>query len=100
MPKPVKRDAQIIFGIRSGLRYVQAMSAVKPGVKVLARDALGDLLERRAITGVETENGNQVVWLCKEQEWLAAESEDRQPEGFPWPAEDVSADTAHFANPS
>ena len=69
------------------------MSAIEPGSRVLTRDVLGDMLERRAISGVEIQNDHPIVWVCKEQEWLDAESEGREPEGFPWPAEDVSPAT-------
>lgn len=65
------------------------MDEIKPGVKVLARDALGALLERRAVTSVELANNHEVVWVCKEEEWLAAEANSREPEAVPWPAEDV-----------
>jgi hypothetical protein len=30
-----------------------------------------------------------VVWASREDEWEAAASEGRPPEGVPWPAEDV-----------
>jgi hypothetical protein len=62
---------------------------VTPGARVLARDAEGELLERRAVTAVEVENGRPVVWVCKESEWDRAENEGRYPNAFPWPAEDV-----------
>jgi hypothetical protein len=30
-----------------------------------------------------------VVWVCTEAEWQRANSEGREPQGIPWPAEDV-----------
>jgi hypothetical protein len=68
---------------------VGAMTTIEPGARVLARDVLGALLERRALSRVEVSNGHQIVWVCKEDEWIAAQTEERTPEGFPWPAEDV-----------
>jgi hypothetical protein len=32
-----------------------------------------------------------VVWLCPHEEWEAAAKENRDPEGVPFPAEDVRA---------
>jgi hypothetical protein len=67
------------------------MTPIQPGSHVLARSANGEQLERRAIT--EPMNGDdfRVVWVCPEEEWLAAETEGRPPEGIPWPADDVRA---------
>lgn len=31
-----------------------------------------------------------VVWICRPEEWEAAQAEGREPEGVPWPAEDVT----------
>jgi hypothetical protein len=65
------------------------MATIEPGSRVLARSAFDELLERRAITGVQPGHDFLVVWVCSEQEWQDARSEGRQPEGLPWPAEDV-----------
>jgi uncharacterized protein YcnI len=62
---------------------------IEPGSRVLARSAFDELLERRAITGVQPGHNFPVVWVCSEQEWQAAHAEGREPEGLPWPAEDV-----------
>jgi len=67
------------------------METIRAGQPVLARDAVGDLLARRAVSGVEVENGHQIVWLCNEAEWTAAQTEGREPDAFAWPAEDVQA---------
>jgi hypothetical protein len=66
------------------------MAAIEPGTKVLARSAFDELLERRAITGVEPGHDFPVVWVCPEDEWQRAQAESREPQGLPWPAEDVS----------
>lgn len=65
------------------------MSTIKRGATVLARSAFDRLLERRAITGVTKGADFPVVWVCAEEEWQAAIAEGREPEGDPWPAEDV-----------
>jgi hypothetical protein len=65
------------------------MERILPGSKVLARSAFGELLPRRAVTGVIMGRDFQVVLVCSEGEWEAAHSQGRDPEGIPWPAEDV-----------
>lgn len=69
--------------------YGLLMDDITAGTRVLVTDALGDQLERRAVTGVVTANGHQFVWVCKEAEWGAAKAEEREPDAVPWPAEDV-----------
>lgn len=68
---------------------------IRPGDRVGAVDAFGQENERRAITTVVEGDDFAVVWICDEEEWAAAEKEGREPEGVPWPAEDVrlSGDT-------
>jgi hypothetical protein len=68
---------------------VNVMAIIEPGSKVLARSAFDELLERRAVTGVQPGHDFPVVWVCTEEEWQRASDEGRQPEGLPWPAEDV-----------
>jgi hypothetical protein len=63
---------------------------IRPGVAVVARDAEGENLRRRALTGVMDGHDFPVVWVCREEEWQQAEHEGRKPEGVPWPANDVS----------
>jgi hypothetical protein len=65
------------------------MAMIEPGSKVLARNAFDELLERRAITGVQPGYDFPVVWVCSEEEWQAAQAEGREPEGLPWPAKHV-----------
>ncbi len=72
-----------------GIPSVPPMSTIKAGAKVLARSAFDQLLERRAITGVVRGADFPVVWVCSEDEWETATREGREPEGDPWPAEDV-----------
>lgn len=44
---------------------------------------------RRALTGPISGHDFPVIWACREDEWEAAQQENREPEGMPWPAEDV-----------
>ena len=65
------------------------MSEIKKGATIIVRDAAGDYLRRRALSGVVAGHDFEVVWACREEEWEAASSEGRQPEATPWPADDV-----------
>ncbi len=68
-----------------------AAQLIQPGDRVVARNAFGHENERRAITGVVAGQDFPVVWLCPHEEWEAAAKENRDPEGVPFPAEDVRA---------
>ena len=43
----------------------------------------------RALSDVEKADGQLVVWVCWEDEWQSALKEGREPEGTPWPYEQV-----------
>ena len=62
---------------------------IQRGERIVVRDATGEWLPRRALRS-EPGDTFAVVWACRETEWEAAESEQREPDGVPWPAEDVS----------
>lgn len=66
------------------------MENFQVGDHVEVVDAEGEHLPRRALGGVKDGEDFPVVWVCREDEWVAASREGRQPEGVPWPAEDVS----------
>ncbi len=66
---------------------------IEPGSQVLVRAAGGEALPRRAVSGIERGLDFPVVWVCQQDEWEAAQSEDRDPEAVPWPAEDVTPAT-------
>jgi hypothetical protein len=59
------------------------------GDQVEVVDAEGERLPRRALGGVVDGADFPVVWVCREEEWQAAQREGREPDGVPWPAEDV-----------
>jgi hypothetical protein len=59
------------------------------GDLVAAVDATGAELPRRALGGTVRGVNFMVVWVCREEEWVAAQREGREPDGVPWPAEDV-----------
>jgi len=56
---------------------------------VTVRTAFGNEVLKRAVTGVVMGADFLVVRVCSEEEWHAAEREDRTPASTPWPAEDV-----------
>jgi hypothetical protein len=63
---------------------------IEPGTRVTALDAFGHQLKRRAVSPVTMGHDFPVVWVAREDEWQAAQSEGRDPEAVPWPAEDVT----------
>jgi hypothetical protein len=63
---------------------------IKPGDRVLALNARGERGERVALTEVVMGRDFLVVWICRPEEWVAAQAEGREAVGVPWPAEDVS----------
>lgn len=61
----------------------------KLGDHVIVRSADGSQLPRRALGDITEGADFPIVAVCREEEWLAAQGEGREPEGVPWPAEDV-----------
>lgn len=59
------------------------------GDKVVVRTAFGTSLERIALAGPQMGHSFPVVWVCDPDEWVAATRAGREPEGLPWPADDV-----------
>jgi hypothetical protein len=59
------------------------------GDLVIAVDATGAELLKRALGGPVRGVNFVVVWVCREEEWHAAQREGREPDGVPWPVEDV-----------
>jgi hypothetical protein len=70
------------------------MTEIKGGDLVTAIDAEGEELPRRALGGPEQGGNFEVIWVCREEEWHAAQREGRYPDGVPWPAEDVKPRSA------
>ncbi len=62
---------------------------IKRGTQVIVRDALGEELRRIALSPPMRGEDFPVVWVCRPEEWEAAQAEEREPEGVPWPREDV-----------
>jgi hypothetical protein len=70
---------------------MSGLEELKPGDLIRVVDSVGAQRTKRAL-GPATQGGTfPVVWACREEEWQAATAENREPEGMPWPAEDVSA---------
>jgi hypothetical protein len=63
--------------------------AIERGTVVSVRDASNNRLVRRAVSGVEPGSSFPVVWACREDEWISAGVEGREPDAVPWPADDV-----------
>lgn len=70
------------------------MSDIQRGDWVVAQAADGRARELRALGGMVAGGDFAVVWACRAAEWEAAEAEGREPEGIPWPAEDVEVSEA------
>jgi hypothetical protein len=64
---------------------------IHDGTLVIVRDALGSELKRIALGPPKRGEDFPVVWVCRPEEWEAARAEGREPEGVPWPREDVHA---------
>lgn len=67
------------------------MGDFQRGDWITADAADGVRRELRALGGVVAGGDFAVVWACSPAEWDAAEAEGREPEGIPWPVEDVAA---------
>ena len=63
---------------------------IERGALVEAAAADGRDRVLRALSGVMAGGDFAVVWACSEREWEAARAEGREPQGIPWPAEDVT----------
>lgn len=59
------------------------------GQTVKARDWKGQDIILTAITPPIQGKDFEVVWVCRPDEWTAAQREAREPQGIPWPVEDV-----------
>jgi hypothetical protein len=70
---------------------------IQRGVPVSVIDATGAQLQRIALSGPKRGEDFPVVWVCREEEWEAARLEGREPDGVPWPREDVWAAEAQPA---
>jgi hypothetical protein len=62
---------------------------IRAGDRVMTRNAFGEENERHALSEVIEGDDFAVVWVCSEGEWEQARFEGREPEGIPFPAEDV-----------
>ena len=62
---------------------------IEHGDQVLAASADGVERRLRALGSVIAGGDFAVVWVCSEDEWTAAQAEGREPQGIPWPADDV-----------
>ncbi len=65
------------------------MRQIEKGDAVRVEDWRGQKHGRRAISPAVRGHDFVVVWICREEEWEAARSEGREPQGMPWPEPDV-----------
>lgn len=88
-----KRGGRFFLAFALKARSVLAMetNGIQRGDHVIAAAADGRDRELRALGGVIAGGDFAVVWACSEREWEAARAEGRDPEGIPWPADDVQA---------
>lgn len=71
-------------------RGERGVNNIQRGDRIKAKAADGKPRELRALGGIIPGGDFAVVWACSLAEWDAAEAEGRDPEGIPWPAEDVA----------
>ena len=64
------------------------MELIKAGDKILATNIDGEDMPKRAVSEPYMSTF-QIVRVCREQEWVAAQAEGRAPRSVAWPAEDV-----------
>lgn len=64
---------------------------IERGQRIVVRDAFGEDLERIALGGPKRGEDFPVVWVCRPEEWDSAQAEGREPQGVPWPREDVQS---------
>jgi hypothetical protein len=81
--------------VRVEVRRCCSMDVFESGDRVLVRSSFEGVVERRALTDVVMGHDFKVVWVCTEDEWQAAATAGRQPEGVPWPAADVESLPEH-----
>ncbi len=74
------------------------MASIGRGDRIRAAAADGVERELRALTGVIAGGDFAVVWACSEREWDAALADGREPEGIPWPADDVRIAASEHAH--
>jgi hypothetical protein len=65
------------------------MDAIQAGQRVVATTSANKEIERRAASPVVDGSDFPVVWLCREEEWIAAAEQGRKPHTVPWPASAV-----------
>lgn len=72
------------------LQEVAEMGEIARGDRVRAKAADGTVRDLRALGDIIAGGDFAVVWACSEREWNAALAEGREPQGIPWPADDVT----------
>jgi len=63
--------------------------SIERGQHVVVVDAFGAELSRIALGEPVLGEDFPVVWVCRPEVWEQAQREGHDPEGVPWPLEDV-----------
>lgn len=66
--------------------------AIERGSVVDAITVGGEQVRLRALGAPKAGRDFAVVWVCTEPEWDRAERDGDEPDGLPWPLEDVTED--------
>lgn len=67
------------------------MDVFNMGDVLVVRDAGGRKFRKRALGPAVYGHDFMVVWMCSEDEWASAMTEGREPDGRPWPVEDIDS---------
>jgi hypothetical protein len=71
------------------------MQVISAGQRVFARTSSDRLIPKRATSAILDGMDFPIVWVCREEEWAAAEQEGREPNAVPWPADAVQLVEQH-----
>ena len=67
------------------------MATITRGTPVKVKTAGGTFLDKVASSGPQRGVDIEVVWVCRPEEWEAAQQEERDPDCVPWPSYAVEA---------
>lgn len=69
------------------------MEAISRGDHLLLRNAFGELIPGRALSGIVMGSSATVVWVCAEADWPELEANPDHQAGVPWPVDAVQVGT-------
>lgn len=65
------------------------MDAIKRGDRIALRNAYGDVIPGRALSGVMMGARDTIVWVCSEGDWPEMEANPDHQAGVPWPVDAI-----------